>query len=785
MAINVVSAAVTTLLYASHPQQHQFCCYGRIKACPSSCQKIAVEKVFSEEERLFCPVRKRNHGLCFRTQAMRSDYVNAVKGPDLYSAKSVEIQTVSERTVIGEGGLSQDVAIPSQHLENRAYVENQLTETESSLADMRDLYSPNDMKLHVPNGGMIPFPESMPSASETAQTHGVRNWTLMSEMQIKDVNTSVSNTLSDSMYNYLSIPTNASSTEDLQPATEAASIVSDSSISVGDAVVNTPSAASGEGMEILSNSQVSTDSLPSFGSTVNSISDTVSNQSESTSESFLETKNIANFSIERTEKSLEEFFSSIQESLDTSASSASSAMKDTYSNINASILKSTKNLTELFENAISGILPMGNDSGGFTRNNSIDLMSPFQMGTPENNAIKKVVLIIEDSAGSVITIVVNLVTDVYSFTKALLPPEVQSVLDVAEEKVSKIIKPLGSAIQQVNAVITDIEKAVGVNPENPVIPVIVFVGGTVFVGISFWQYKYGGYSGNLTAKLASEFLREEENTVLIDIRPQVLKESDGIPDLRRGARFKFAAVELPEVEGSIKKLLKNANEIDDVLTAAVIKNLKIVNGRTKVIIMDANGLHSKKVARALRKLGIRRSYRIQGGFKSWVGEGLRVKEMKTETPLTILKEETEAILEESRPTPGALLAACVGFVAAINALIEWEKTLQLIGFVGVVQVIYSRVNSYESAEDLKADLRALFNPFQSASQGILWFAGQMEPNKLKLATSPSTTAVQNRVLQAAAKHGSLPSELEQTQGLEPVSDSGTETEIPDASQQEL
>lgn len=780
MAINVVSAAITTLLPPSHPQQPQFCCYGGIKACPSSFQKSAVEKIFSEEERLFFPPHhKRNHGLCFRMQAVRSDHLNAVRDPDLHAAKSVEIQTVSEKTVIGEGGFSQDVAIPSQHFENQVHVGNQLTKTGYSLEDLRDLYSPNDMNLHVPNGGLIPFAESMSSASETAQIHGVRNWVL-----VKDVNTSVADTLSDGMYNYLSMPINASSTEHLQPTTEATSIVSDLSISVGDAVVNIPSAASGEGMESLSDSQVSTDSLPSLDSTVNSMSDTVS-QSEPTSEPFIESKNIANFSAERTEKSLEEFFSSIQESLTSSVSSASSTMKETYNNINGSILKSTKNLTESFENAISGILSKGNDSGGFTRNNSIDLMSPFEMGTPANNAIKKVVLIIEDSAGSVLAIVVNLVTDVYSFTKALLPPEVQSVLDVGEEKASKIIKLLGYAVQQVNVVITDIEKAVGVNPENPVIPVIVFGGGTIFVGFSFWQYNYGGYSGDLTAKMASELLREEENTVLIDIRPQVLKESDGIPDLRRGARFKFAGVELPEVDGSIKKLLKNANAIDDVLTAAVIKNLKIVNGSTKVIIMDADGLQSRKVARALRKLGIRRSYRIQGGFKSWVGEGLRVKEMKTETPLTILKEETEAILEESRPAPGTIFAACVGFVAAINALIEWEKTLQLIGFIGVVQLIYSRINSYESAEDLKADLRALFSPFQSATQGILWIAGQMEPNKLKLATSPSTTAVQNRVLQAAAKHGSLPSEIEQTQDLEPVSDTDTETEMPNASQQEL
>lgn len=37
--------------------------------------------------------------------------------------------------------------------------------------------------------------------------------------------------------------------------------------------------------------------------------------------------------------------------------------------------------------------------------------------------------------------------------------------------------------------------------------------------------------------------------------------------------------------------------------------------------------------------------------------------------------------------------------------------------------------------------------------------GQVQPGTLTLATSPSTSAVQDRVLQAAAKHGPLASEL--------------------------
>lgn len=55
--------------------------------------------------------------------------------------------------------------------------------------------------------------------------------------------------------------------------------------------------------------------------------------------------------------------------------------------------------------------------------------------------------------------------------------------------------------------------------------------------------------------------------------------------------------------------------------------------------------------------------------------------------------------------------------------------------------------------------RLLQKPFRSLGDGILWAVGQVKPGTLQLATSPSTSAVQDRVLQAAAKHGPLASEL--------------------------
>jgi hypothetical protein len=83
-----------------------------------------------------------------------------------------------------------------------------------------------------------------------------------------------------------------------------------------------------------------------------------------------------------------------------------------------------------------------------------------------------------------------------------------------------------------------------------------------------------------------------------------------------------------------------------------------------------------------------------------------------------------------------------------------------------LQTVYSRVKAYDSVEALKADLRLLQTPFSLATQGILWIAGQVEPAKLQLATAPSSSAVQERVVQAAAKHGPLASEDEPESDVE-------------------
>ena len=58
--------------------------------------------------------------------------------------------------------------------------------------------------------------------------------------------------------------------------------------------------------------------------------------------------------------------------------------------------------------------------------------------------------------------------------------------------------------------------------------------------------------------------------------------------------------------------------------------------------------------------------------------------------------------------------------------------------------------------------RLLLSPVRVGAEALSWAAKKLEPNKIGLATSPSTTAVQDRVLQAAAKHESKPSDAEES-----------------------
>ncbi|XP_007033707.2 PREDICTED: uncharacterized protein LOC18602332 [Theobroma cacao] len=467
--------------------------------------------------------------------------------------------------------------------------------------------------------------------------------------------------------------------------------------------------------------------------------------------------NFDNDSLSSVKTGLDDFLSGFNKSINSSVNKGENAVKSLLDNITSSINSVTTSASEAVDNVqASASNKVSNLSNDLTE--ALGKANAFLV-----DLLRRTIVVVEDSLSNGASSLVYF----YGSAKERLPPEINDALALYEERTGKALKPVGAAFQQVYIGIEGLERSLGFDPNDPIIPFFLLIGTSATLWAFYWVWAYSGYSGDLSPKLTLELLTGRENAILIDVRPEDLRERDGIPDLRRMARFHYASVSLPEVNGSMRKLLKSGKDLDDSLIAAVIRNLKTVEDRFKVIILDADGSRSKGIARSLRKLGVKRPYLVQGGFQSWVKQGLRIKELKPETTLTILNEEAEAILQDISPSPVQLLGYGVGSAAAVYALIEWEKTLQFIGILGLVQTIYWRVSSYENSEDLKKDIRLLLAPVRVGAQALSWAAGKLETNRIGLPTSPSSLDVQNRVLQAAAKLESQPSDAEGIQDPSP------------------
>ncbi|CAM6098725.1 unnamed protein product [Calypogeia fissa] len=499
--------------------------------------------------------------------------------------------------------------------------------------------------------------------------------------------------------------------------------------------------------------QVQTDD---FGDSLKAVQDSIGDSMKAAQDSIGDSVKAAQDSIGDSLKVATDSVDAVVNAVRGSVDSAGSSVKNAYDSLNESIVRAIKPVTAPFEKSVDDLQSKVNQGV------AVDFTGVFRQGTPANNVLKEVVSVVKSATGSAVGAAGSFITQAYSTAKDNVPPEVQSFLDSAEAKVAQITGPVGSAIDQAYIIITDAERSVGLDPDNPVIPVILVVGGSLFLGFSFFRILYGGYSGDLPPSAALDILKNE-NAVLVDIRSQATREDEGIPDLRRSTRSKFAEVEIVKVEGAVRGMIKNTSDVESLITAAVIRNLKSVNGGSKIIVLDTDGSRSKQIARGLKKSGAKRAYRVDGGFKAWVSSGLRVKAEGSQSALAILQEDAAALVEEVQPTTSGIVFVLLGSVAGVYALYEWERTLQLIGLLGVATSIYFRVSSYETVEDAQADLKLLQKPFTLLIQAIVWIGGLIEPKKLQLATSPVSSNVQGRVIQAAAKHGPNPSELELVQ----------------------
>jgi len=155
-------------------------------------------------------------------------------------------------------------------------------------------------------------------------------------------------------------------------------------------------------------------------------------------------------SITDVQESVSKTLTGIQEAINDSIGSAGKAVRDVYDNINGSIQGSVNSVTGLYDKTLDGAQTSIGSTVSKAGGGVGDLTSILRTGTPLNNQLKEVVVVVKGATGTALQGAGKVLTDVYGSTRVNLPPEVQSSLSVAEQKVQEIAGPLQSFLQQVS-----------------------------------------------------------------------------------------------------------------------------------------------------------------------------------------------------------------------------------------------------------------------------------------------------------------------------------------------
>lgn len=191
---------------------------------------------------------------------------------------------------------------------------------------------------------------------------------------------------------------------------------------------------------------------------------------------------------------------------------------------------------------------------------------------------------------------------------------------------------------------------------------------------------------------------QNEQAMLVDVRSDERRAAEGVPELRRGARGKGVALPPQRVTSGTQRLVRGVSDLEVGATAAIVAGLTVVNPATKVVIMDNKvgvfwgglcvaccwsavlcvsrhvgsdhtmywhtpssqphipytwhqGEVAIKLARALRKEGVFRTYAMQGGFAAWSAADLPTEKGNSNyevNALEALTEEAEALLQSTQ-----------------------------------------------------------------------------------------------------------------------------------------
>ncbi|KAH1196289.1 hypothetical protein GmHk_18G050338 [Glycine max] len=231
--------------------------------------------------------------------------------------------------------------------------------------------------------------------------------------------------------------------------------------------------------------------------------------------------NVDNESLVSTKASVGDLVAGINESFSASINKGENALRsslDTATSFVDSIVKTaTKSVDNAFSKAFSSV-----DQTGELTNKKLTSFSSELTGVTNKapavaiDVLRRTIIVVESSLTSGASYVVYL----YGSAKELLPAGIRDTVNVYEDKATEILRPVGSATQRLYMAVYSLEKSLGLDPNDPIIPFVVLLGSSATLWAFYWLWTYGGYSGDLSPKSAFELLAEDANAALIDVRSE-------------------------------------------------------------------------------------------------------------------------------------------------------------------------------------------------------------------------------------------------------------------------
>lgn len=147
-----------------------------------------------------------------------------------------------------------------------------------------------------------------------------------------------------------------------------------------------------------------------------------------------------------------------------------------------------------------------------------------------------------------------------------------------------------------------------------------------------------GYEGDASAAQVLDWIIEDGNTFLVDMRRKQDKEAMGIPDVGGAAGRRIIEVPLYTTDKNIRGLLRDPDGVERQITALKIGSLKRVSKGKRIVIMDKDGRLAKKVAKELSKRGFKNVYVMKGGFNNgWFSARLGVRKILSVTSAEVVR----------------------------------------------------------------------------------------------------------------------------------------------------